>query len=273
MLPIQYPRLASILYPSGSVYPAVAVVVWYPEIDTERARSEMRVRVQLFAGLRDLLGQPQVELDLPQGATIAQLRDQLVQEYPALGPFLPTLVCAVHEEYVPSDYELREGEEVALIPPVSGGAQLGPFAVTTEPLDPQRLLAAVRQDESGAVVLFAGVARNHSEGRHVRALEYDAYPAMAEKKLREVAEEVAARWPVTGVAIMHRIGHLEIGEASLLIAVSAPHRAEAFAACHEAVDRIKQVVPIWKKELFEDGASAWVRGHPVEETATPSPQT
>ncbi len=137
------------------------------------------------------------------------------------------------------------------------------FVVTREPLDPARLVEAVRRDESGAVVLFYGVVRNHNEGRRVHHLEYDAYERMAEKKLREVAEETKRRFPVDDIAIAHRAGRLEIGETSLLVAVSSAHRADAFEAAHYCVDRIKQVVPIWKKEVWDDG-SAWLEGHPVD---------
>lgn len=146
---------------------------------------------------------------------------------------------------------------------------MGPFRVTSEPLDPDPLVAAVRQDASGAVALFHGVARDHSDERRVIALEYDAYPSMAERKLREVAEEVAGRWPITGIGVFHRTGRLAIGETSLLVAVSSAHRAEAFEACHYAVDRIKQVVPIWKKEIWESGDSDWVPGHTVEAGVRP----
>ncbi|OGO49796.1 MAG: molybdopterin converting factor subunit 1 [Chloroflexi bacterium RBG_16_68_14] len=224
----------------------------------------MKVHVRLFAGLQDLLGQRNVTLELADGATVSHLREQLGREYPVISPFLSTLVCAVDEEYVPGDHALRDGDDVALIPPVSGGAEPELFRVTSEPLDPQRLVEAVRRDESGAVALFYGVARNHSEGRRVSALEYDAYPAMAERKLREVADEVRARWPITGIGVWHRTGRLAIGETSLLVAVSAAHRQQAFEACQYAVDRIKQIVPIWKKEIWEDGAGAWAAGHPVE---------
>jgi len=142
------------------------------------------------------------------------------------------------------------------------------FAVTRDPLDPKALVDFVRRDESGAVALFYGVVRNESEGRRVLHLEYDAYPSMAVKKMREVAQEVRGRWPITEIAIAHRIGRLEIGETSLLVAVSAPHRREAFEACHWAVDRIKQVAPVWKKEVWE-GGETWVEGHvaPVAEPA------
>jgi len=226
----------------------------------------MNVNVRLFAGLHDLLGQRQITLQLAEGATVSQLRDQLCEEYPAVTPFVPTLICAVDEEYVPPEHQLHDGDDVALIPPVSGGANGddGWFQVTTEALEPQRLVDAVRRDESGAVALFYGVARNHSEGRRVRALEYDAYPSMAERKLREVADEVRARWPITDIGVLHRIGRLAIGETSLLVAVSASHRAEAFEACYYAVDRIKEIVPIWKKEIWEDGEGTWVSGHQVE---------
>lgn len=133
------------------------------------------------------------------------------------------------------------------------------FEITTEALDPAPLVEAVRRDESGAVALFYGVVRNENLGRNVLWLEYDAYPEMAIKKMREVADEVRAKFPVTGVGALHRIGRLEIGETSLLVAVSSGHRKEAFEACHYAVDRIKEVVPVWKKEVFE-GGEEWVEG-------------
>ncbi len=143
------------------------------------------------------------------------------------------------------------------------------FEVVAGPLDPQRLVEHVRRDESGAIALFYGVVRNVNMGRRVLYLEYDAYPEMATKVMRQIAEEIRARWPVTEIAIQHRTGRLEIGEASLLVAVSAPHRKEAFEACHALVDRFKEVVPIWKKEVWE-GGETWIEGEPVEH---PSSQT
>jgi molybdopterin synthase catalytic subunit len=134
--------------------------------------------------------------------------------------------------------------------------------ITSEPLATEPFLQHVRRDESGAVALFLGVVRDNSHGRRVLYLEYDAYPEMAERQLREVAEEALARWPLTDVAIAHRTGRLEIGETSLLVVVSSPHRHEAFAACHHIVDRIKEIVPIWKKEVWE-GGEAWIEGEPV----------
>lgn len=133
------------------------------------------------------------------------------------------------------------------------------FEVTADPLDPQRLVDSVRQDESGAIVLFYGVVRNNNLGRNVDHLEYDAYPEMATKVMRQIVEEIAARWPVTDIAIQHRTGRLEIGDTSLLVAVSSPHRREAFDACHALVDRFKEIVPIWKKEVWE-GGEEWIEG-------------
>jgi len=133
------------------------------------------------------------------------------------------------------------------------------FEVTAEPLDPQRLVEHVRKDEAGAVALFYGVVRDNNLGRRVLYLEYDAYPEMATKVMRQIADDFKTRWPVTDIAIQHRTGRLEIGETSLLVAVSAPHRKEAFEACHALVDRFKEVVPIWKKEVWE-GGEEWIEG-------------
>jgi len=137
------------------------------------------------------------------------------------------------------------------------------FEIASATLEPQPLIDHVRRDESGAVALFSGVVRNNNLGRRVLYLEYDAYPEMAEKLMRQIAEEIMRRWPaVSDIAVQHRIGRLEIGETSLLVAVSAPHRKEAFEACHALVDRFKEVVPIWKKEVWEDGEE-WIEGEAV----------
>ncbi|HEV8573351.1 MAG TPA: molybdenum cofactor biosynthesis protein MoaE [Dehalococcoidia bacterium] len=134
------------------------------------------------------------------------------------------------------------------------------FEITSAALDPQRLIDHVRKDDSGAVALFSGVVRNENLGRRVLYLEYDAYPEMAERVMRQIAEEIRERWPmITEVAMQHRTGRLEIGETSLLVAVSAPHRKEAFEACHALVDRFKAVTPIWKKEVWE-GGEEWIEG-------------
>lgn len=137
------------------------------------------------------------------------------------------------------------------------------FEVTDAPLDPERAVRHVCRPEAGAIALFFGVVRNESRGRRVLYLEYDAYPEMATRVMRQVAEEIRARWPITDIAVMHRTGRLEIGETSLLVAVSSPHRKEAFEACHALVDRFKEVVPVWKKEVWE-GGEEWIEGEPIE---------
>ena len=136
------------------------------------------------------------------------------------------------------------------------------FELTEDILDPRPLIEKVQHSGSGALVLFLGVVRDEDQGRKVRYLEYDAYRSMAEKEMRQVGEEVVARWPSTRIAMRHRVGRLAVGETALIVAVSAPHRSEAFEACRYAIDRIKEVVPIWKKEVWEDG-EAWLEGHPA----------
>jgi MoaE-MoaD fusion protein len=232
----------------------------------------MKVSLRLFAGLHDLVGKRDLVMELSDGATISELKSRLAAEYPVVEPMLSTLVFAIDEEYVPHNERLRDGAHVDLIPPVSGGA-VDLFRVTRERLEPdaQKLIEAVRRDESGAIAVFYGVARNHSEGRRVERLEYEAQESMAARKLNEVAQETMGRFPeVTGVGAWHRVGLLEIGEASLLVVVSSPHRGDAFEACHWTVDRIKEVVPVWKKEHWQGGA-AWVEGHPVQPPETAAP--
>ncbi len=229
----------------------------------------MEVSLRLFASLRELVGRSDLRLALGEGATVSDLRERLAADYPATRDLLSRVVFAVDDEYVPAERPLHDGAEVAAIPPVSGGASEAPvavglFGVTYTPLQPQALADSVRRDEAGAVALFYGIVRNRSEGRDVECLEYEAHEAMALKKLREVAAETKQRFPaVSEVGAWHRLGTLAIGETSLLVAVSSPHRKEAFEACHWAVDRIKEVVPVWKKEHWAGGA-AWVEGHSVE---------
>jgi molybdopterin synthase catalytic subunit len=219
------------------------------------------INVRLFARLSDIAGARETSLEIGEGLTAAEAYALLSQRFPGMSALADTVMFAVNAEYVQSNHPLHPGDELALIPPVSGGSQML-FEVTAEALDPQRLVEHVRSDETGAVALFYGVVRNNNLGRRVLYLEYDAYPEMATKVMRQIADEIAARWPVTGVAIQHRTGRLEIGEASLLVAVSSPHRKEAFEACHALVDRFKEVVPIWKKEVWE-GGEEWIEGDPV----------
>ena len=232
----------------------------------------MKVELQLFASVREAVGARQVSLELADGATLTDLKSRLASDYPRLEPMLGTVVFAIDDEYVAFEERLHDGARVAVIPPVSGGASdevdldEGLFRVTTRVMDgdAQRLIDLVQRDEAGALNLFYGMVRNHHEGRAVERLEYEAHTTMALRQLRRVAEETKARFPdLSEVGIWHRIGMLEVGETSLLVAISSPHRQEAFDASLWCVDRIKQVVPVFKKEHWA-GGSAWIAGHPVQ---------
>lgn len=230
----------------------------------------MRVSVRLFAALREAAGTDRFDEefrdDPPGGATLALLRQRIADRHPALRPYLERVAIAVNEEYViDQSTPLRDGDTVALIPPISGGAQGLPlYHVTADALDPRALRDAVMTTASGACVLFEGVVRDHHEGRPVERLEYEAYEEMAARQLRAVGEEVLARYAgreVHAIAIHHRIGPLVVGETSLLVAVAAAHRQDAFEAALHAVDRVKETVPVWKKEWGPDGAH-WQEGIP-----------
>jgi molybdopterin synthase catalytic subunit/molybdopterin converting factor small subunit len=205
----------------------------------------VRVTVRLFAGLREQAGWTRRELDASRVADVwAQL---------GLGEEPPGLLYAVNREYAPVEHELDEGDEVALIPPVSGGA----FIVTEEPLSLERVVDEVRDDGAGAIATFTGSPRNHSRGRTVLYLDYEAYEGMAEAMMERLAADLAARHELTGIAIHHRVGRVTIGEASVVIAVSAVHRQDALAACQEAIEILKAEVPLWKKEVYEGGGE-WI---------------
>jgi MoaE-MoaD fusion protein len=208
----------------------------------------MHVTVKLFAALRERAGWSQRDLELPAGATLGDVWAAL-----DLGAEPSGVAYARNREYAERDAALADGDEVALIPPVSGGT----FTVRTEPLDLAELVAEVSDPGAGAIATFIGTTREHSRGRTVTLLEYDAYPEMAEAEMRKIGEAVKERHAVTHVAIAHRTGVVPIGEASVMIAVSAPHRAAALEACRDAIDTLKQTVPIWKKEVFE-GGEEWI---------------
>jgi len=205
----------------------------------------MGVTVRLFAGLRERAGWSRREVE---AATVADVWPQL-----GLGDEPGGLLYAVNQEYADRDRELADGDEVALIPPVSGGA----FLLSEDPLDPGAAVSEVQSDEAGAVATFIGTTRVHSRGRTVHYLEYEAYGGMAEKVMEEIADALRARYELTAIAIHHRIGRVTIGETSVVIAVSAPHRASARAACAEAIDTLKETVPLWKKEVYE-GGEEWI---------------
>jgi molybdopterin synthase catalytic subunit len=221
----------------------------------------MKVRVRLFASYREAAGVGELGIDLAEGATIEDAIAAVAERYPRIGPGGRgrTLVAARNREYVALDARLAEGDEVALIPPVSGGAG-SRIMVTPTALSVDAAIAAVRGDDSGGIVVFLGTVRDHSRGKRVQHLEYEAYPEMAEAKLREIAERLEQAHAPLRIALHHRIGDLAIGEIAVVVAAAAPHRDAAFVAARAAIDELKEVVPIWKKEHTDDGA-VWVEAH------------
>jgi molybdopterin synthase catalytic subunit len=206
----------------------------------------VKVRVRLFAGLRERAGVAERELD--GVGRVSEVWDAL-----GLGDEPDGLLYAVNRQYADRDRELADGDEVALIPPVSGGA----FRLTEERLSLDAVVGEVADDAAGAIATFTGTVRRHSRGREVEHLEYEAYAEMAENVMGQIAAELERRYDLWSVAIHHRVGRVEIGEASVVIAVSAPHRQDALEACKEAIDTLKQTVPLWKKEVYE-GGEEWV---------------
>jgi molybdopterin synthase catalytic subunit len=206
----------------------------------------VRVTIRLFAGLRERAGTARRELE--DVARVADVWPRL-----ELGDEPQGLLYAVNREYAERDRELHDGDEVALIPPVSGGA----FRISAEPLDLGAAVAEAASDEAGAVATFVGTVRRSSRGRDVDHLEYEAFEEMAEPMLERLGDELTAKHGLCSVAIHHRIGRVDIGEASVVIAVSAPHRAAALDACREAIDTLKTTIPLWKKEVYE-GGEEWI---------------
>ena len=224
----------------------------------------MNVRVRLFAGMRERLGKSEIALDLPEATDVAGLKSHLGVAYPALSLEQQRFTVTVNRSFARPDQVLHEGDEVALIPPVSGGsAKL--FEIVEGPISLDDVAARVLAPEFGGVTVFAGtvraVTRDAVTGeQRTDYLEYEAYPEMAEASFASIAAEAQSRWPdISAVAVLHRVGRLEIGDVSIAIAVAAAHRAATFDACHYIIDRIKQVSPIWKKEVGPGGAM-WVEG-------------
>lgn len=214
----------------------------------------MQVTVKYFAMFRERMGASEEQVELPEGATIATIHQHVNQRLPELAPLLERSMTMRNQEYVGPEEPVCDGDEIAIIPPVSGG---GHFRVHPDPLDAGAIAARVEDPGAGAVVVFTGVVRDNARGRPVVALDYEAYPAAAEKQLAVIGREIQERWPVLGIAIEHRTGRLEVGEASVVIAISSAHRKAAFEAAEYAIERIKQIVPIWKKEFYVDGET-WV---------------
>jgi molybdopterin synthase catalytic subunit len=217
----------------------------------------VRLRHLYFAAARDAAGLAEDDLEVPAGTTAAALPALLSSRHPGLAPLLPRLRLAVDGAFALPEAPLRDGAEVALIPPVAGGA--GPVH-RVSPAEPSvaEALASVQGPDTGGVVLFVGTVREESAGQAVASLEYEAYGPMAERLLAAIAAECGERWPGTRVSVLHRTGRLGVGEVAVVIAAAAPHRAEAFAACRHAIERLKEDVPIWKRERAPDGSGGWV---------------
>ena len=238
----------------------------------------MKIHVLFFAYLRDFTGTPQVELEVPDGATARDVWRVLAARWPDLEHQLVRLPVVVDGSVVDLDRTIPEGAEVVWLPPVGGGSGDGEgpgvllARLTQESLDPARLLSRVRATSCGGVVLFVGEVRADDAGRAVRALTYDAYTPMAQTQLEAVAAEAARRWPAARIALEHRTGRLVVGEASVAIAVACPHRADAFDCCRFLIDRLKEAVHIWKREETDQG-ERWLPGHDFRPTGVePDPE-
>lgn len=238
----------------------------------------MRVQILFFGQLKEVAGRERDTLDLPEGARVSDLLRRCAEVSPALQPYYGVMAVALNQQYSQTSAPLHEGDEVALIPPVSGGngkqspspstRSAGGGASATkivwEKIHAPAIVEAIKQPEDGAVAVFEGIVRNHSRNRRTLYLDYEAYEPMALKQLEELVEQARSQFAVRQVAIVHRLGRLEIGETSVLIAVASAHRGAAFEACRWLIDTLKKTVPIWKKEHFEDGA-VWADGEPFPE--------
>ncbi len=223
----------------------------------------MHVTIKLFARMRDLAGVGTLAYPIEDNTTVADLLQLILADYPDLAKAANDTIVSVNRDFSDLQTVLNDGDEVAFFPPVSGGSGAGrdKFAITTEPLSLEAMQARVLRPETGAVAVFSGVVRNVSAGRDVDYLEYEAYEEMAVPKLRQVAAEAREQWPkIVDIAMVQRIGHLEVGEIAVIVAVSSPHRGDGcFEACAYAINRLKEIVPIWKKETGPDGAE-WIDG-------------
>ena len=223
----------------------------------------MRVRVLFFGQLQEIVGTAQDDAELSEGARVEDLFERYGRRFPKLAEFRASIAASVNQEYAGWHSPLSAGDEVAFLPPVSGGQQaaLAPdiFQLVRSPIQPNELAESMKAPEDGALVVFDGFVRNNFRGKKTLYLEYEAYESMALRKIQEIEAQIRAKFPVHRIAIIHRLGRLEIGETSVWIAVSSPHRAAAFDACRYAIDTLKRNVPIWKKEYFAGGA-VWAEG-------------
>jgi molybdopterin synthase catalytic subunit len=221
----------------------------------------MQIAVRLFGSLREATGVKELSVSLAEGATLGVLQDLLAAEHPSFEAMAGKLRVAVNQEVTDDDVTLADGDEVAFLPPVSGGRDEAVCTLSDQPLDVGETVARVAGRGMGGIVTFVGTVRDASRGKVIEHLEYEAYPGMAEREMEKIAAEAGDKWPGSRVAVAHRVGHLEIGEIAVVVVAAAPHRAEAFAACRYTIDTLKERVPIWKKEVATDGAS-WVEDTP-----------
>ncbi len=220
----------------------------------------MKIRIRYFALLREVVGQGEETLTVPDGACVTDVRTLLLTRYPGLESAMQRSLCAVNHTYVPAETVLHEDDQLVFIPPTGGGAPMEPLIqLTRQPLERDTLIAAVSHPSAGGIVVFEGVVRDNARGKRVRYLEYEVYEEMALGQIQAIVAEAQQRWGVERVAVAHRFGRLEIGEASVIIVVASPHRAEAFDACRYIIDTLKATVPIWKKEVALNGEE-WVEG-------------
>jgi molybdopterin synthase catalytic subunit/molybdopterin converting factor small subunit len=219
----------------------------------------MQVVVKLFGSVREATGCKELSVELAAGATLGELREELARDHAIFEKLGERLAASINFDVASFETALADGDEVAFLPPVAGGA---PRCVLSEvPLDPADVVARVFGPNAGGLVTFSGAVRDHARGQTIRHLEYEAYPGMAEQEMEKVCDEAERRWPGVRVAISHRVGRLEIGELAVVVAASAPHRGEAFEAARFAIDTLKETVPIWKKE-FAEGGDYWVDDRP-----------
>ncbi|HWE51487.1 MAG TPA: molybdenum cofactor biosynthesis protein MoaE [Bryobacteraceae bacterium] len=227
----------------------------------------MQIRVLFFGQLKDICGGASDHLELPEGATAGMVFKHYAARFPRLSALASSIVLARNQEFTTTGTPLSDGDEVAFLPPVSGGAFIHQiedpeghfFALTRDPIDPRAVESKLLQGCDGAIVTFLGVVRNNTRGRSTLRLEYECYEAMAIRKMAEIGRQIAGGHAISRIAMLHRLGTMEIGEASVIVVVAAPHRKPAFEAALEGINQLKKLVPVWKKEFFEDG-EVWVDG-------------
>ena len=236
----------------------------------------MRVRVLLFGQLKDIVGRNEDSLELQPGARVSEVMSHYARQYPSFQSISASLACSVNQEYVSGSAVLREDDEVGLLPPVSGGAteisglrvvQSPQCVIVRDPIETKQIVDSIKAPQDGAVAIFEGIVRDNSRGRRTLYLDYEAYESMAINEMQRLTQAALERFAIRDVRLVHRLGRLAIGEASVLIVVASAHRAAAFEACRWLIDTLKKTVPIWKKEYFEDGA-VWADGEPFPEEIT-----